>query len=218
MRIPLVAASIAALACRGDLTSTSEISGRVAITMSRQILRASPIDSIELQVQHGSSSQVYARALTGADTIVTFDIKVPMGEAQFTARVFSNTGFLLYSGATTQDIKDDARVTIAVTPQNPILSVSPESLRLTGFDTLKFAVTNKGTDTVVWAWDSVAPPCPTLGPLSTQPPVMGTVVVGEVDTARVTRSSGGDASTTLCTRRFLSLTGNVDVRIVVAPD
>src|SRR5438045_9603132 len=122
------AASSVALACHGDLSSAVEINGRVSIAINRQLLIASPLDSIELQAQQGGSVQVYAKKLTSADTIVPFNIHVKPGTVRFTAQVRSNTGSLLYAGDTTQDIKDAIRVTLSGTAQNPMLGVSPESL------------------------------------------------------------------------------------------
>jgi hypothetical protein len=131
----------------------------------------SVVDHAELTVTPGSGEpSTQMQPLSPVQPEAVFEVQVPAGPATFEGRVVSNNGTVLFAGRRDVDVNGAFTVDIILSPQAPVLVVTPDSLDvfevMDGDTTLApFVVENRGNVDLdlVWAVADVSPSIESCG-------------------------------------------------------
>jgi hypothetical protein len=158
----------------------------------------SVVDSVDLTVTtSGIGVQRFGKRLARRDSVVTFAVTVERGQSDFSGRVLSTVGAVLYSGTQPANITQSTfAVEVPLQAAGPILLVAPDTAKVAtplgdnGF-AKKVTVHNRGTGSLTWSVKDALPPsagqCP--GGCIRFTPLSGTLAAGTSDTLTLTRNS-----------------------------
>ena len=187
-------------ACGGDITGSTTNGTRVVLDL-RSLLGAqaqpgdfaSVVASGTLTIASGGQQTTLTQALADNEPVVTFNVAVKSGAANFTMEVASNNQTVLYRGQASATIENDGfMVPITLQPVGaPVMVLARRVPVAFTSDSVQVEVRNRGSATLTWFVDSLAsqnvvschphsvPTSSCLGPASSA------LTAGVVDTASI---------------------------------
>jgi hypothetical protein len=159
----------------------------------------SVVDSVDLTVTtNGIGVQRFGKRLARRDSVVTFTVTVERGQSDFSGRVLSTVGAVLYSGTQPANITQSTfTVVVPLEAAGPILLVAPDTAKVpqqsppgdTAFVFKTVIVHNRGSASLTWSVKDTLPPsaaqCPSGCIRFT--PLSGTLAAGTSDTLTMTK-------------------------------
>jgi hypothetical protein len=226
---------IAVTSCVSATDASSRLQ-RVSFNLSRTGASAvgfpgpyvSVVDSVDLTVTtSGIGVQRFGKRLARRDSVVTFAVTVERGQSDFSGRVLSTVGAVLYSGTQPANITQPTfAVNLPLTATSPLLLVAPDTAKVTQqsspFNDVVFffktvVVHNRGSGTLIWSIKDTLPTsaaqcqsgCIRFTPLS------DTLAAGTSDTLTLTRKFSTPFSQPIT---FVITAGtNGEVPVVITP-
>jgi hypothetical protein len=159
----------------------------------------SVVDSVDLTVTtSGIGVQRFGKRLARRDSVVTFTVTVERGQSDFSARVLSTVGAVLYSGTQSANITQSTfTMDVPLQAAGPILLVAPDTAKVTQqsppgdvvFFYKTVTVHNRGSASLTWSVKDTLPPsaaqCPSGCIRFT--PLSGTLAAGTSAALTMTR-------------------------------
>lgn len=183
----------------------------------------SVVDSADLTVTtSGIGVQRFGKRLARRDSVVTFTVTVERGQNEFSARVLSTVGAVLYSATRPANITESTfALDIPLVAVAPLLLVAPDTAKVvtpnSDFLSKTVIVHNRGGATLSWSVKDTLPPsaaqCPSGCVRFT--PLSGTLLAGTAATLTITKKFGGAFGQPIT---FVITAGaNGEVPVVVTP-
>ena len=165
--------------------------------------------------------QEFGASLQGSDSVITFQVTVPVGFTNFSAEVLSNNGTTIYAGSVrTEVVEDGFDVPLELSPVDAVLMLFPADAVLGSNPQDTFLIVNRGSRDLSWLIESIEPEQDScnaaIGPCLTVEPGAGNAAPGDTDTVVVERVASPIREYMI---RFGSQVGYVDagVQVTVAP-
>jgi hypothetical protein len=127
----------------------------------------SVVDSVDLTVTtNGIGVQRFGKRLARRDSVVTFTVTVERGQSDFSGRVLSTVGAVLYSGTQPANITQSTfTVVVPLEAAGPILLVAPDTAKVpqqsppgdTAFVFKTVIVHNRGNKPLTWNVEDTLP-------------------------------------------------------------
>jgi hypothetical protein len=188
----------------------------------------SVVDSVDLTVTtNGIGVQRFGKRLARRDSVAAFTVTVARGQNEFSARVLSTVGTVLYSGTQSADITESTfAVDVPLTAAGPVLLVAPDTATVIQqtpppnefvFFFKTVVVHNRGSGTLIWSVKDTLPPsaaqCPSGCIRFT--PLSDTLPAGTAATLTLTKKFGAQFGQPIT---FVITAGtNGEVPVVVTP-
>lgn len=183
----------------------------------------SVVDSVDLTVTtSGTGVQRFGKRLARRDSVVTFTVTVERGQNEFSARVLSTVGKVLYSATRPANITESTfALDMPMIAEAPLLLVAPDTAKVVApnsdFLAKTVVVHNRGSATLTWSVKDTLPAsaaqcqsgCLRFAPLS------GTLLAGTAATLTMTKKFSAPFSQPIT---FVITAGtNGEVPVVVTP-